>query len=106
MENNWTKDDLKIYILIYCSNADFSESKLEKKYIKSKVESSDFDKIHQEFDNDKDYQSIQKIQASIAEHNFHNTDLLINEIMELFLIDHEMDILEENLLRGLKHILK
>ena len=38
MENkniNWTKEDLKTYLLIYCANADFSESKIEIEFIKS-----------------------------------------------------------------------
>ena len=51
---NWTKEELKIYILIYCANADFSESKLETEYIKSKIQTSNFDKIHAEFENDND----------------------------------------------------
>ena len=33
-------------------------------------------------------------------------DILINEIKELFLSDGEYDILEKNIFKGLKHILK
>ena len=103
---NWTKEELKIYILIYCSNADFSESKLEIDYIKSKIQTNNFEKIHNEFEKDNDYQSIQKIQSSIKEHHYENDESLLREIMELFLIDDRFDILEQNLYMGLKHILK
>lgn len=105
---NWTKEELKIYILIYCANADFVESKFEIDFIKSKIQASNFEKIHAEFVNDNDYQSIQKIQLSINEHGY--TDDAINnlfrEIKELFLSDKEYDILEQNLYRGLNRIFK
>ncbi len=103
---HWTKEELKIYILIYCANADFSESKIEIDYIKSKMQPNNFEKIHNEFENDNDYQSIQKIQSSIIEHHYENNESLLKEIMELFLIDDRFDVLEQNLYMGLKHILK
>lgn len=106
MNINWTKEELKIYILIYCSNADFSESKLEIDYIKSKIQTKNFEKIHHEFEKDNDYQSIQKIQSSIKDHHYENNESLLREIMELFLIDDSFDVLEQNLNMGLKHILK
>jgi len=103
---NWTKEELKIYILIYCSNADFNESQLEIDYIKSKLQNSNFEKMHAEFEQDNDYQSIQKIMASIKAHRCEHDKTLLKEIMELFLSDGKYDILEQNLYRGLKHILK
>ncbi len=111
MENiktNWTKEELKIYVLIYCANADFLESKLEIDFIKSKIQTSNFEKIHAEFENDNDYQSIQKIRFSIKEHGYTNdeTNSLFREIKELFLSDKNYDILELNLYRGLSHLLK
>ena len=111
MENskpNWTKEELKIYTLIYCANADFSESKVEIDFIKSKIQSSNFDKIHSEFEDDNDYQSIQKIQSSSEEHGDtkDETNSLFNEIKELFMSDKKYDVLEENLLLGLRHLLK
>lgn len=106
MKINWTKEELKIYILIYCSNTDFSESKLEIAYIKSKIRTKNFEKIHNEFEKDNDYQSIQKIQSSIKDHHYENNESILREIMELFLIDDSFDVLEKNLNMGLKHILK
>ena len=103
---NWTKEDLKIYILIYCANADFTESKFEIDMIKSKIQFSDFDKIHTEFEKDNDFLSIQKIQYSMREHNYSHEeiDTLKSEIKDLFFSDGKYDVLEENLFRGLSHL--
>ena len=108
MKTNWTKEELKIYVLIYGANADLSESKVELDHIKSKIETSNFDKIHEEFENDNDYQSIQKIQSSLEELKYSEEDKngLLKEMKELFLSDDKYDILEKNLFKGLSHILR
>ncbi len=105
---HWTKEELKIYILLYCAHADFNESKSELDLIKLKSQHSDFEKIHAEFENDNDYQSIQKIQSSVASHGYsaHELENLNREIKELFLSDGKYDILEQSLYMGLRHILK
>ncbi len=104
-DTNWTYDELKAYLLIYCANADFTESKVETDVIKSKI-LSDFDKIHKEFKKDNDYQSIQKIQSTIVRLGYteNEKDSLLEEIKEIFLSDEKYDILEQNLFKGLKHI--
>lgn len=106
--SNWTKEDLKTYLLIYCANADFSESKIEIDFIKSKIQTTNFNKIHREFEQDNDHQSLQKIQTSIKELNYTEAEIdnLINEVKALFLSDGKFDILEKNIFRGLNHILK
>jgi len=105
---NWTKEELKVYILIYCANADFSESKFEVDFIKSKIKTNNFEKIHAEFEEDNDYQSIQKIQLSVEEHGYTNDEKnrLFGEIKELFLSDKKYDVLERNLYLGLSQILR
>jgi hypothetical protein len=45
MNTNWTTEDLKIYILIYCSYAALLEDKLETDSIKSKIKSSNSHRI-------------------------------------------------------------
>jgi len=105
---NWTKEELKVYILIYCANADFSESKFEVDFIKSKIKTNNFEKIQAEFEEDNDYQSIQKIQLSVEEHGYTNDEKnrLFGEIKELFLSDKKYDVLERNLYLGLSQILR
>lgn len=105
---NWSKEDLRIYILIYCAKADFNESNIEVDFIKSKLQNSDYDKLHAEFEADNDYQSIQKIQAALNYHGYSEKEVnsLFTEIKALFLSDGKYDQLEQNLLLGLKRILK
>jgi len=108
MITNWTKEELNTYLLIYCANADFTESKDEISIIKSKIPTSVFEKVHHEFNKDNDYQSIQKIQSSLETLGFTNDlkNRLLFEIKELFLSDDNYDILEKNLMRGLNRIFK
>ena len=106
MTTNWTKDDFRTYLLIYCANADFTESTKELEFIKSKIDGSDFAKIHAEFDKDNDYQSIEKIQSAFKALNYDNADTLMQEVGEFFQADGEFDTLEQNLLLGLKRVLR
>lgn len=104
----WSREELKAYILLYCAYADFIETEAEKEYIKSKVGEEKYNKIHKEFDEDNDYQRIQKIQATVAQYNYskNEIDRLFENIKKLFLTDGPIDILEENIYRGLQHLLK
>jgi len=108
MKTNWTKNDLKIYTLIYCANADFTESKVEIDFIKSKINQDNFDKIHQEFKQDNDFQSLQKMQAALQENDYSEAEIdqLMKDIKALFLKDDDFDILEQNMFLGLKRIFK
>ncbi|SRX75420.1 hypothetical protein [Aequorivita antarctica] len=105
---SWTHEELKAYMLLYCAHADFNVSKEEKEYIKSRVGEEKYRKIHKEFEHDNDYQQIQKINATIERFDYSKEELddAFHSIKKLFLADGEIDILEENLYRGLKHLLK
>ncbi|QAA80383.1 hypothetical protein EI546_00940 [Aequorivita sp. H23M31] len=107
-ETTWTHEELKAYMLLYCAHADFFVSPEEKEYIKSKVGEVEYKKIRKEFDDDNDYQQIQKINAAIErfEYSKEEIDEAFRSIKDLFLSDGEMDILEQNIYRGLKHLLK
>ncbi len=106
-ETNWTDEELKCYILIFSAHANFKESKEEKKFIISQTHLPVYKKMHLEFKNDNDYQSIQKIRLSVEKHGYNKSEIerLFTEIKEMFLTDGEVDILEENLYNGLHHIL-
>jgi hypothetical protein len=103
---NWTKEELEVYILIYCANANFSESKAETAFIRSKTVGNGFERIHDEFEKDNDYQSIQKIRVTLEKYGYlkDDTGRLFEEVKELFLSDGKFDIMEQNLFRGLHHI--
>lgn len=104
----WTHEELKGYILLYCAHADFNVSKEEKEYIKSRVGDKKFEKIRKEFENDNDYQQIQKIHTTIERFNYSKEEIdeAFRSIKQLFLVDGEMDILEQNIYRGLKQLLQ
>lgn len=104
---DWTHEELKGYMLLYCAHANFIVSKEEKEYIKSKVGEEKYKKIRDEFEEDNDYQQIQKINSTIErlQYSKEEIDEAFQSIKSLFLSDGEMDILEQNIYRGLKHLL-
>jgi hypothetical protein len=105
---SWTKQELSAYILLYCANADFNESRKEVELIKSKVDKSHYQAIHDEFDADNDYQSIQKIEAAVERLNYaeDEIDTIVAEMRSLFNADGHFDTTEKLLFMGLKKILK
>jgi hypothetical protein len=105
--SHWTKDELVAYILLYTAHSNFNEANTEKNVIISKVDMQTFQKIHDEFDNDNDYQSLQKIIQGVKDHRYNKDDLtsLFTDIKVLFLSDGEYDILEQNMFLYLKKIL-
>ena len=105
---NWTREELKAYILLYCANANFIETKEEKDFIKEKVGKEKYKKIHKEFEGDNDYQQIQKIQHTVDRFDYSKQEIsiLFENIKKMFLADGTEDILEKNIYRGLQHLLK
>ena len=105
--DHWSKNDLQAYLLLYCANADFTEKEEEIELIKSKVNASDYKAISKEFDNDNDYQSIQKVQDAIKRLNMSETQIaeLIAETKNLFLADGNFDAAERALFAGIKKLL-
>lgn len=105
---DWTHQELKAYMLLYCANADFIVSREEKEYIKSKVGEEEYRRVRREFEKDNDYQQIQKISAAIERFDYSREEIdeAFQSIKDLFLTEGEMDILEQNIYRGLKNLLQ
>jgi len=105
---SWTNDELKAYMLLYAANADYKESNLERNIIADRVDRHTFQRIHDEFDKDNDYQSVQKISNCIKQLNYSNEDidLLYAEMKLMFFADGQYVQLEQNLFLFLKKILK
>ena len=72
---DWTRDELVAYILLFAANSDFKEDNKERNIIISKVDMDTFQEIHDEFNNDNDYQGIQKIMTSLRQHNYESEDI-------------------------------
>ena len=105
---DWTRDELVAYILLFAANSDFRENNDERNEILSKVDIYTFKEIHDEFDNDNDYQGLQKIMTSLAQHNYDSEDIeiLLSDIKSLFFSDGEFNINERNMLNFLEKLLK
>lgn len=104
---NWSKDELIAYILLFAAHSNFKESNHERNIIISKVDMATFQRIHDEFDQDNDYQSLQKIQEGLKQNNYtlEDIDQLLSDIKLLFHADGEFDILEQNMMLYLKRLL-
>ncbi len=103
----WSKQELKIYILLLCAKADSIETVLEIDIIKSKIDTETFDRLYNEFSCDDEDNCLDKIQAAIAQHEYSNKELrgLRKEIHEIFLSDKKFDLQERNLDRLLDSML-
>jgi thiosulfate/3-mercaptopyruvate sulfurtransferase len=106
-KTHWTKKELVAYILLYTAYSNFDEANTEKNVIISKVDMQTFQKIHNEFDKDNDYRSLQKIIQGLEEHNYNKDELqsLFTDIKILFFSDGEYDITERNMFLYLKKLL-
>jgi hypothetical protein len=87
--SNWTKEQLKIYILLLCTYADDVASKEEITIINSHTKHTNFDIIHQEFINDSHETRVAKIEKAISHLEFDIIELmeLRNEIHQVFIAD-------------------
>lgn len=93
MENNhktWTKEELKIYILLVCAEADDEITPEEIKVIQLKTNQETFDKIYNEFKGDPIKKSLKKIERAIGLHHYGSLELLElrKEIFEIYLADN------------------
>ncbi len=107
IRTNWTQKELFTYLFIYCMNADFKETEEELDFITSKVGNKTFTKIHKEFNQDNDYSSLLKIKDTLylLDYSYDRIEQLFNEIKTLFLSDRKYEVLEKNIMTGLKRIL-
>ena len=103
---HWTRDELVAYILLFAANSDFKEDNRERNIIIKKVDMNTFQEIHDEFDNDNDYQGIKKIITSLKQHNYDKDDIevLLADIKTLFFSDGKFNINERNMLKCLERL--
>lgn len=96
---NWTKHELKIYLLCLCANVDNVESVEEIELIKSKTDAATFEKMYSEFKADKEEISFEKIEDTIERLSYENMELITlkKEINEIFYADDKFPQKERNL---------
>ena len=106
-KNIWSKEELQVYILLLCANADGHESKEELKMIKSKTDHETFEKIYQEFSVDTDEERFEKIDITIQLHRYSIMEIAAfrREMYEIFFSDCNFTLMEKNLDRILDNII-
>lgn len=104
---SWNKSELEIYIMLVCANADAVQTEHELSLIKSRSDTSTFEKIYKEFSQDSEEESLDKIDECIQFHEFDDMELakFRRDIYELFMTDGIMDNQEANIDRILDNIL-
>lgn len=107
LDTNWSRKELRAYILLYCANANFVKTEEEIEQIKSKIDKKLYKSISKEFGDDNDYRSLQKIEGTIKrlDYDKNQIDALIEEIKSLFHADGNYDQIEKTLFFGLKKLL-
>lgn len=96
---NWTKEEIKTYILLLCARADSEESVEELEFIKSKTNVDTYNKMYNEFCDDEEDVCFEKLEDSISQHHFSTMELveLRQEIRQVFLADNKFTMMERRL---------
>jgi hypothetical protein len=102
-----TKEELKVYILIFCASVDSDATEDEMNLVKSKTTPDIFNKMLKAFSVHSEKESIDKIEESIHLHEFTEMELaeFRQEIYKLFLTDSKFHRKEQSLDRILDNIL-
>ncbi len=105
--NQWTKSELKAYILIFCANIDADETKEEINFIKTLTTPADYNKMYKNFLSNSEQVSLDKIEENIEHHEFTDMELIEfrTEIRQIFNSDNEIHRKEGTLDRILDNIL-
>lgn len=106
-KTQWSKVELKTYILLLCAKADLVETEEEFNLIKSKTSPEIFDRMYEEFCKANEDESFEKIQYAVGRHKYSYKELseLKKEIQEVFFSDNKLLMKEQNLSRVLDNII-
>ncbi|TXE18778.1 hypothetical protein ES692_04820 [Psychroserpens burtonensis] len=104
---NWSKADLKIYILLLCAKIDNEESEEEIALIKSKTDEATFNKLYNEFCCDEENGCFEKIEDAVNHHEYAPKELdeLKQEILDVFHSDKKFVMKERYLEKVFNNIL-
>jgi hypothetical protein len=105
--SHWHKEDLFVYALLFCANADLEESIYEEAEIKAKYPTANYDLIHQEFMADNDATRAEKILECARAHNMTKGDFdeLFEFIPTILKADGHVSAEEQMMLHGLQELL-
>ncbi|MCB0444564.1 MAG: hypothetical protein R2812_08025 [Gelidibacter sp.] len=103
----WSKNELKVYVLLLCANADGLLAEDEIALIKSKTVEETFSKIYNEFSKDDEATSFDKIEDAIGRHEYAHKELsqFKKEILDVFAADNKIHMKESYLAKVLDNML-
>ena len=103
----WNRDQFLTFLLLYASMADMQYSDQEREYILSRVEPDTLQEVKKEFDQCKDFECLQIIEAYRARYldTPDKKSVFLTRIEELFQSDGEYSITENNLFLMLRKLL-
>ena len=106
MKPHWNLDEFRIYLLLYAAHADFTETEEERELILASCDARTYKLIHKEFDQDNDYQHLEKIIAHLHAFKLSKDDvkLLLTEMRDVQSTDQQTDLLEKTMMMLLKRI--
>lgn len=104
---NWSKHELKVYLLLLCAQADAEQTPEEINLIKQKTDNATFASLYKKFKKDNEDTSFEKVEASINVLEFSQMELsdLKKEFYELFRSDKKITTAEQYLNKILDNIL-
>lgn len=107
IRNTWSKQELKIYILMFCAKVDQLETPEEIALIKSKTNPETFDRLYKEFCEDCEDDCFEKIEDAIGKYPFSPKEIynIKQEVMEVFNSDKKFEMKERYLEKVLDNIL-
>ena len=105
---NWTKEEFKVFLLLYAAQTNFIETQEEIEYIESKFPNEIINRTRKEINKLNDYQKSEIIVNQIKSNHYVQSDLdkILAEIKELYKSDGVFDSLEQSMLAMLEKLLK
>jgi hypothetical protein len=106
MKTHWTIDEFRVYLLLYAAHADFFETEEERETILAGCDSQTYKRIHREFDQDNDYQHIEKIIIHLKAFHLSREHVknLLSEMDDVQAADRQPDLLEKSMMMLIKRI--
>ena len=105
---NWTKEEFKVFLLLFAAQTNFIETQEEIEYIESKFPNEIINRTRKEINKLNDYQKSEIIVNQIKTNEYVQSDLdeILLEIKELYKSDGVFDSLEQSMFSMLEKLLK
>ncbi|WP_167342172.1 hypothetical protein [Nonlabens sp. SY33080] len=105
---SWTMEQFRVYLILYCSKIDISQSCEELKWMQTHFDKERYEEMLLIFRRDADYKSIVRIEEYIKHNNLSKPQVekILHDVKDFFTADGSYDIMEQHLMNVLKSIFK